>query len=137
MKSYNVVAAVICDAGEYLCVQRGQTRYGYTAYKYEFPGGKVEQGETEEHALLRELLEEMDYPVTIERKLCDLHHEYPDFAVTLHFYLCHPADTEHPRRFRLNEHISACWLPACAMSSLPWVAADLPLIELLQKTSAS
>lgn len=121
MKHCNVVAAIVCHEGEYLCVQRGQTRYDYTAYKYEFPGGKVEEGETEEAALQRELLEEMDYPVAVVRKLCDIEHTYPDFSVSLHMYLCCPADKQYPRRFSLNEHIDARWLSAPACSNcLGW-----------------
>lgn len=62
---YNVVAAVVRNNGEILCMQRGPTRFSYTSYKYEFPGGKVEPGETPRDALRRELQEELDLTVGI------------------------------------------------------------------------
>ncbi len=107
----NVVAAIILDHGEVLCVQKPQTKYAYTAFHWEYPGGKVEPDETEPDALKRELREEMNYPIEVLGLLSTVEHTYPDFSIRLRFYLCRPADVEHPRRFVLNEHNACRWLP--------------------------
>lgn len=127
-----VVAAVIVDQGEVLCVQKPQTRYPYTAFHWEYPGGKVEPSETEPDALVRELREEMDYPLRVLGLLSTVEHTYPDFAIRLRFYLCQPADAEHPRRFVLKEHNAYRWLPPYEVPFIadldplhqPWCEAD-------------
>ena len=81
MKHYNVVAAVVCHDGKYLCMQKGKTKFEYTSYKWEFPGGKIEPGETPQQALARELMEEMEYPVEVGEELVTVNHEYPDFSI--------------------------------------------------------
>lgn len=129
MKHYHVVAAVVARQHTYLCVQKGQTRYAYTTLKYEFPGGKIEPGETPEEALRRELLEEMDYPVTVGRHLVTVHHAYPDFEITLEAYCCTAAD----ENFVLKEHVSSCWLPADRLDGLDWAAADVAIVRALQE----
>lgn len=83
MKHYNVVAAVVCHDGKYLCMQKGKTKFEYTSYKWEFPGGKIELGETPQQALARELMEEMEYPVEVGEELVTVNHEYPDFSITM------------------------------------------------------
>lgn len=124
LSKFNVVAAVILDHGEVLCVQKPQTRYTYTSFRWEFPGGKVESGETEEEALIRELREEMSYPIVVERALCTVEHCYPDFEVCLHFWLCRPADTAHPRKYVLKEHVDSCWRSPDCLRDLLWCEAD-------------
>ena len=110
-KHYNVVAAVIEVDGKVLCMQRGVTRYPYTSHLWEFPGGKIEPGETPEQALHRELLEEMDLDV--------------EFTITLAAYHC----TAATRDFVMREHAASRWLPWHDLPSLPWCAADEKLIE--------
>lgn len=119
-----VVAAVILDRGEVLCVQKPRTKYTYTSFHWEYPGGKVEAGETEPEALCRELREEMCYPIEVIGLLSTVEHTYPDFAIRLRFYLCLPADKEHPRRFVLNEHNAYRWLPPYVV---PFIAEHDPL----------
>lgn len=119
-----VVAAVILDKGEVLCVQKPQTKYAYTAFHWEYPGGKVEPGEAESDALKRELQEEMDYPIEVMGLLSTVEHTYPDFSIRLRFYWCKPADTKHPRQFVLNEHNAYRWLPPY---EVPFIAEVDPL----------
>ena len=88
MKHYNVVAAVVCHDGKYLCMQKGKTKFEYTSYKWEFPGGKIEPGETPQQALVRELMEEMEYLVEVGEELVTVNHEYPDFSITMTAFLC-------------------------------------------------
>ena len=82
-KHYHVVAAVVEVDGKVLCMQRGKTRYTYTSYLWEFPGGKIEEGETPQQALHRELIEEMDLDVEVHELLSTVTHDYPDFTITL------------------------------------------------------
>ena len=91
MKHLEVVGAVIQYDGKILCMQRGAGKYDYVSYKYEFPGGKVEAGETHPEALMRELREEMNFDVSIteEDYLTTVNHRYPDFEITMYCYLCH------------------------------------------------
>ena len=126
---YHVVAALVECEGDYLCVQRGKAKYEYTSYKYEFPGGKVEAGETEAEALKRELMEEMNYDVEVVRHLTTIEHHYEDFSVTLSIHLCKAQTKE----FEMREHVDFRWLKPTDMSALPWVAADQQFIEELPK----
>jgi 8-oxo-dGTP diphosphatase len=124
-KHYNVVAAVIEVDGKVLCMQRGVTRYPYTSHMWEFPGGKIEPGETPEQALHRELLEEMDLVVEVHELLATVTHDYPDFTITLAAYHC----TAATRDFVMREHAASRWLEWADLPSLPWCAADEKLIE--------
>lgn len=125
MKHYYVVAAVIEHEGEILCMQKGETKFPYTSYKFEFPGGKVEIGETESEALTRELREEMDYAIQVLRPYLKVHHIYPDFEISMTSYLCKVQN----RVFRMNEHIAYKWLPANQLMSLDWAEADIPIAK--------
>lgn len=127
MKHYQVVAAVVEHEGRVLCVRKGATRYAYTSYRYEFPGGKIEPGETPQAALRRELREEMDFDVTVGEQVTTVEHAYPDFAITLQAFRCSctaPA-------FRLKEHVDARWLRRDELPTLPWAAADVAIVRAL------
>lgn len=128
MTHYKVVAAVIYHDGEILCVQKGENKFNYLRYKYEFPGGKIEFGEREEEALRREIEEELHLPIIIDHKIAVVNHQYPDFMVTLTVYACLAAT----REFNLTEHIDAKWLRKEQLKTLNWVGADQPIVERLQ-----
>ncbi len=127
MKHFEVVAAVIFEGPEVLCVQRGPGPYTYTALHYEFPGGKVEVHESHEAALKREIAEELDLEIGVQRPLLIVRHTYPDFAITLHSYVCQ----SQSRELQLREHIDARWLAPRDLRGLRWAAADVPIVEKL------
>jgi 8-oxo-dGTP diphosphatase len=127
MKHFEVVAALIFNAGKVLCVQRGDSKYPYTAYKYEFPGGKIEAHETPQAALIREIEEELAMSITVEELYLTVHHEYTDFAVTLHSFVCQ-AET---RNLTLREHVEAQWREPSDLADLDWAAADVPIVQAL------
>ncbi len=133
---HHVVAAIIVHEGRVLCMQRGQTKYPYTAFKWEFPGGKIEPGELAEDALHREIREEMEMEIIIQRHFTTHHHVYPDFEVTLEFYLCLGGSRlgeQGMPAFTMREHHAFCWLPKAELHTLDWVEADLTVIEQIQQ----
>lgn len=125
---YHVVAAVVCRDGRFLCMQKGETKYAYTRFKWEFPGGKIEQGETPQAALRRELLEEMDFPVVVGCPVATVTHHYPDFSITMTAYRC-TADTAN---FKLKEHAAFKWCRLKELSELDWAAADVAIVDALR-----
>ncbi len=129
MKHIEVVAAVIMHENKILCVQRNENKYDYISKKYEFPGGKVEQGETNENALKRELMEELDKEIFIQKFFRTVSHDYPDFKLTMHSYIC-SCDNE---TVTLNEHVDYKWLAKESLIDLDWAAADLPIVEEIMK----
>jgi len=124
-----VVAAIVVRNGKYLCMRRCRSRYLYISERWEFPGGKVEQGEDEKDALRREIKEEMDWDINVGRRTATIHHEYPDFAITLKAYLC-TADTDD---FKLLEHLDYKWLDKEELKTLNWTAADKKLVSRLTR----
>lgn len=130
MNHYDVVAAVVLNNNKILCVQKGATKYPYTSMKFEFPGGKIEPGETPMQALKRELDEELSYNVTIDSKLITIKHTYPDFSIDMTAFICHSNNADN---FTLNEHISYQWLSKEDLRSVDWAAADIKIIEALLK----
>ena len=127
MKHHHVVAAIICHQHKYLCVQRGKNKHKYVAFKYEFPGGKVEPGESNAQALRREIREELQMDIQVGELFTSVYHEYPDFAITMDSYLC---TTKSPQ-LHLNEHIAHQWLAKKDLQTLSWAPADIPIVEKL------
>jgi len=134
MKHLEVVGAIIEYEGKILCMQRNQSKYLYTSYKWEFPGGKIEEGETKSEALMRELREEMDFDIKISESdyLEKVDHEYPDFSITMYCYLCHSKTDSFTRK----EHVDHKWLLPSEMDTLDWAEADLPIVKAVQKKFA-
>jgi 8-oxo-dGTP diphosphatase len=127
MKKIKVVAAVIFWNDLVLCVQRPKNKLFYISEKFEFPGGKIEEGETKEEALKRELLEELNLTVEIKSFFMTVEHEYPDFEITMHSFICEVDSGE----LILNEHIDKKWLKINELNSLDWAEADIPIVEKL------
>ena len=128
MKHHEVVAAIIQRGDEFLCLQRGPSKYDYIAQKWEFPGGKVEAGETQEAALAREIQEELGLVIQVNAPLLTVEHEYEDFRIILHGLRCSALTHE----LTLHEHIAYTWLRRDQLHTLDWAAADLPLVAKLQ-----
>lgn len=117
-----VVAAVLRDGASVLATQRG---YGEWKGWWEFPGGKVQQGETNEEALAREMREEMEAEIVVERLLTTVRYAYPDFDLEMYCYLCELVDG----KYTLKEHLDARWLTAETIHTVRWLPADEELIE--------
>ena len=123
-KTLQVVGAIIIKDGRILAVKRGENKNKAVAFKYEFPGGKIEQGETPEAALKRELVEEMNYDIQVGEKFMSVSYEYDDVIVNLHTYLCKPRSST----YTLNEHIDDKWLLPSELFDVEWAPADYDII---------
>ena len=125
MKHVEVVAAIIRKGDKIFATQRG---YGEWKDWWEFPGGKMEAGETPEEALKREIHEELSAEISVDEFLCTVEYDYPQFHLTMHCYLCSlMTDSLH-----LNEHEAARWLTKDELNSVKWLPADAELISHLR-----
>lgn len=128
MKKIEVVAAIIYFENEIFCVQRPENNLSYISEKFEFPGGKIEKGESKKEALRRELIEELDFtPTKIDSLFLTVVHKYPDFELTMHSFKCY----SETKNIQLNEHISAEWLSLKDIKKLDWAEADIPIVNRL------
>lgn len=122
-----VVAAVIHDdCGRIFATQRG---YGDWKDWWEFPGGKMEPGETPEAALRREIWEELETRIAVERFLLTVDYDYPAFHLTMHCYLCHVESG----LLTLKEHEAARWLAKDELDSVRWLPADIQIIDAIKQ----
>lgn len=126
-KHIEVVAAVIKKDGKIFCAQRSD--YGELAKKWEFPGGKVEQGETLQESLRRELQEELKITAVVKEHIMTVNHEYNTFKLTLHAFHCESLTED----FILTEHLDSKWLLKEELNQLDWAAADIPIVEKLKE----
>lgn len=123
-KHVKVAAALIFENGKIFATKRGDSPYPYVAHKYEFPGGKIEQGERGEDAVKRELKEELDMDVSVGGLYASHIFEYPDFIITLYLYEC-----EMQSKFLLKEHESYRFIPPKELNAEEWAPADAEIIE--------
>lgn len=121
MKTINVVAAVIMKEGKVFATQRG---YGEFKDGWEFPGGKVEAGESPEEALRREIREELEVEVNVGDLIDTIEYDYPAFHLSMKCYACTIAGGSP----HLLEHEAARWLTADQLDSVAWLPADITLI---------
>ena len=126
MKTLHVVAAVIRDGERIFATQRG---YGPWKDYWEFPGGKVEPGETPEAALIREIREELGAKIAIDAYLTTSEWDYPEFHLDLRCYLAHVTDGE----LTLKEHEAARWLAKSELDAVDWLPADRAILPLLRE----
>jgi 8-oxo-dGTP diphosphatase len=122
MKQIEVVAAIIRKGDKIFATQRG---YGDFKDWWEFPGGKMEVGETPEEALKREIREELSAEISVDEFLCTVEYDYPQFHLTMHCYLCSLIG----EALHLNEHEAARWLTKEQLDSVKWLPADMKVIE--------
>ena len=125
MKRREVVAAIIMRGKEVFATQRG---YGQWQGWWEFPGGKMEEGESPQEALRREIREELDAKIEVGDLLETVEWDYPEFHLTMHCFLC----TLLSESIHLNEHQAAVWLTKGTLNSVKWLPADEGLIKRLQ-----
>ena len=126
MKQIEVVAAVILRDGMIFATQRG---YGDFKDWWEFPGGKMETGETPEDALVREISEELSTEISVDEFLCTVEYDYPQFHLTMHCYLC----SLLTEALHLNEHEAAKWLSKDKLDSVKWLPADMKVMEEIRR----
>ena len=128
MKSINVAAAIIQKDGKILSCQRG---YGEFKDGWEFPGGKIEPGETPQEALKREIKEELDTEIEVGDLFDSIEYDYPEFHLSMGCYFC----TIRSGSLVLKEHEAAKWLTRDHLSSVDWLPADLSIIHKLSMES--
>ena len=128
-KHIEVVAAIIVRDGRIFATQRG---YGEWKDWWEFPGGKIEPGESTEDALKREIREELATEIEVDELLTTVEYDYPKFHLTMHCYLC----TIIWGDWSLLEHEDARWLAIDELDSVKWLPADKDVIEKLSTTFA-
>ncbi|MBQ8073301.1 MAG: (deoxy)nucleoside triphosphate pyrophosphohydrolase [Clostridia bacterium] len=130
MKVLNVVAAIIHHEGEIFATQRG---YGEFKDGWEFPGGKVQENETPEEALKREIQEELDTEISVDAFIGQVECDYPAFHLSMKCYWCAVVAGD----LTLKEHEAAKWLSPEELESVDWLPADLQILPLIKKKLAS
>lgn len=125
MKTINVVAAIIKHDNKLFATQRG---YGEFAGGWEFPGGKIEPGETPEQALVREIREELETTVSVDSFIYQVEYDYPTFHLSMKCYLCSIVEGH----LHLLEHSAAKWLDAAHLRTVGWLPADIEVVDAIE-----
>lgn len=125
MKTIHVVAAIICDGDLVFATQRG---YGDWKDYWEFPGGKIELGESPEEALRREIREELNTEIAIGKKVTTIEYDYPEFHLCMECFFAKVTEGS----LELKEHEAAAWLKKNKLESVNWLPADRAVLELLK-----
>lgn len=125
MKTIEVVAAIITHNDQIFATQRG---YGEFKDGWEFPGGKMEPGETPQQALMREIREELDTEIEVGSLVETVEYDYPNLHLTMHCFLC----TIRFGELVLKEHEAAKWLTREELDSVDWLPADVKVVEKLK-----
>ncbi len=129
MKTIRVAAAIICDdldrPTRIFATARG---YGSQKGFWEFPGGKLEPGESAETALIREIREELDVSICVGKLLETIEYDYPEFHLSMACFACRVTDGE----ITLREAAAACWLTADTLNTVPWLPADAGILDKLR-----
>ena len=126
MKQIEVVAAIIHDdEGRIFATQRG---YGEMKDGWEFPGGKIEPGESTEEALKREIWEELETKIVVEKLVQTVEWDYPAFHLTMHCFWCHIESGS----LKLKEHEAAKWLTKDQLDGVDWLPADRIVVETIK-----
>lgn len=125
MKTIEVAAAIITHSGRIFATQRG---YGEFKDGWEFPGGKMEPGETPQQALVREIQEELDTEIEVGELVETVEYDYPGFHLTMHCFLC----TIRSGALVLKEHEAARWLTREELDDVDWLPADVKAVEKLK-----
>lgn len=128
MKTVKVVAAIISGDGKVFATQRG---YGEYKDGWEFPGGKVEPGESPEEALVREIREELNADINVTGFLTTVEHDYADFHLSMD---CFWAKLKEGSEMTLLEHEAAKWLGKDELDSVDWLPADVKVVEAIRNT---
>ncbi len=134
MKSIRVVAALIRSVDRNGETVVFATQRGYGEYKdwWEFPGGKMEEGETPEEALIREIKEELDADISVDSFLVTVEYDYPAFHLSMDCFWC----TLTGGKLTLLEHEAAKWLPLDNLRQVNWLPADVMVIDAIEKKPA-
>ena len=127
MKRIHVAAALIIQDRKIFVARRKDA--GELALKWEFPGGKLEEGESGEEAIVREIREELSVGISVQRHFMQVTHQYNSFFLTMEAYLC----TLEEGTIILTEHVDSAWITADELDGIDWAAADIPIAEELNR----
>lgn len=123
MKQIEVVAAAIVKNGKLFIAKRPDK--GEVGLKWEFPGGKIEPGETMEAAIKREIREELSATIEVSKKITTVKHQYNSFHLTMHIFLCSLFGNDPV----ISEHVDSCWIDKNQLKDFDWAPADLKILD--------